>query len=445
MHIDENMNLLPDLNELKPITDRNNTFFDCGFNTNFDCLLFEKKLKILCDIVRQSIYPNGHPNPDSEILELNGNCYTASYVFLEYAKKLNIGINGRCALARKRSFDMDDVTTIHIVVLIDSINGHTYQVDPVPYAGYKFGSVDDITYKNIYDEYVVIDSTIDSNLYQLRKIIYEYSIDKFDINKINEYLEVCNIAYDYPILNGYVARVLKIIIKKSKNKYERDQIQKRIDEIKPYNRNNIEKLIELQTKINKEINIWLEELRDLQQCNKNFKRQQELAISIVQEKKWLDNAYERYTIIEGDKISLSCINPRFLYDKGYNSILFNASIVNKIEENNLISIDLLKSTDQLGLNLAAFFHPYGEKYDGSILGNTKLMLFNGNEENIEKLKKSINNDNSLFNEPDSYSDSALKYLCPYVEHQTMTRFMYPNPRLKKFIHKERRIIYELDI
>lgn len=431
MYIGENMDLLPNLDELKPITDRNNTFYDCDFITNFDCLTFEKKLKILCDIVRQSIYPNSHPNPESEILELNGNCYTASYVFLEYAKKLNIGINGRCVLARKRSFDMDDVTSIHIVVLIDSINGHTYQVDPVPYAGYKFGSVDDITYKKIYDEYVVIDSTIGSILYQLRNIIYKYSIDKYDRNKANDFLEVCNIANKYPILNGYVARVLKIIANELENKYERDKIQKKINIIKPYNKNNVEKLIELETKLNKKINIWLEELRDLQQCNKNFKRQQELAISIVQEKKWLDNTYERYSIIEGNKISLSSINPRFLYEKRYDSILFNASIINQINKTNLISIDLLKTTDQLDLNLAAFFHPYGEKYARLILGNTKLMMFNGNKENIEKLEKNINTDNYLFIKSDSYSDSALKYSCPYVEHQTMTRFMYPNPRLKK--------------
>lgn len=81
--------------------------------------------------------------------------------------------------------------------------------------------------------------------------------------------------------------------------------------------------------------------------------------------------------------------------------------------------------------MAAFFHPYGEKYARLILGNTKLMMFNGNKENIEKLEKNINTDNYLFIKSDSYSDSALKYSCPYVEHQTMTRFMYPNPRLKK--------------
>lgn len=425
------MDLLPNLDELEPIVDKNNTFYECGFNKSFDNLPFETKLQILCDIVRQSIYPNGYPNPDNDILEMNGNCYTASYVFLYYVKKLNIGINVRCVLARKRSFDLDDVTSIHIVVLVDSVNGHTYQVDPVPFAGYKYGSVDDITYKKIYDEYVTIDKTIDKYLYQLRKIIYENSVNKFAKSKINEYLELCNIVFDYPILNGYVARVLKIIIKHSDNKYEQDTIQKKINTIKPYNKNNVDKLIELQTRLKKEIDIWLTELRGLQQSNKNIKRQLELAISIIQEIKWLDNAYERYICIDGEKVSLSCINPRFLYDKGYGSIIFNVASLALTAKKDLIAIDLLKSTEQLGLNPILFFHPHGEEYIRSILGDTKVWLFNGKSMDIKLLKSCISRDKNCIYESNNYSDSALKYLSLNIEHQTMTRFMYPNPRLKK--------------
>lgn len=174
------MNLLPSLEELIPIVDKNNIFYECGFNVKFNNFPFQKKLQILCDIVRQSVYPNGLPNPDNDIIELNGNCYTASFCFFNYVRKLNIDVNARCALARKRLFDMDDVTTIHVVVLIDSEEGHTYQVDPTPFAGYKYGSVDDITYKGVYDEYVVIDDTINNYLYKFRKIIYDDYTNRFN-------------------------------------------------------------------------------------------------------------------------------------------------------------------------------------------------------------------------------------------------------------------------
>jgi len=107
------MDLLPKLDELLPIQE--GVFKECGFNTNFNKLSFEKQLQVLCDIVRQSVYPNGVPNPDNDIKKMSGNCVTASYCFLDYIKSLNIGCNPRCVLARKRTFDGDDVTTTHVI------------------------------------------------------------------------------------------------------------------------------------------------------------------------------------------------------------------------------------------------------------------------------------------------------------------------------------------
>ena len=57
--------LLPNQNELKPIKN-NSLFYDCGFNEDFNKLSFKTKLQVLCDIVRQSIYPCGKPNPDND-------------------------------------------------------------------------------------------------------------------------------------------------------------------------------------------------------------------------------------------------------------------------------------------------------------------------------------------------------------------------------------------
>lgn len=78
------MELLPTKEELVPITDSHTTFYECGFNTPFDTLSEKQKLQIICDIVKETIYPNPITNPNCDIETLNGNCYTACVVARNY-------------------------------------------------------------------------------------------------------------------------------------------------------------------------------------------------------------------------------------------------------------------------------------------------------------------------------------------------------------------------
>ena len=82
--------LLPKLEELKPITDSNNTFYDCGFNNDFNSLTEKQKLQVICDIVRETILPSPFPNPENELENLEGNCHTACIIAAEYLKQLNL-------------------------------------------------------------------------------------------------------------------------------------------------------------------------------------------------------------------------------------------------------------------------------------------------------------------------------------------------------------------
>ena len=118
-----------------------------------------------------------------------------------------------------------------------------------------------------------------------------------------------------PILKGYVVLALKIIIKYLDDESEKNKIRQWINVIKPYSKNNVDKIRDLSYKLKKQTNTWLEELRDLQQSNYDIKRQSELAIAIVQENKWLNNSYERFVNVNGQKVRVSSINPRFLYEK----------------------------------------------------------------------------------------------------------------------------------
>ena len=429
------MDLLPNLDELLPIKD--GTFKECGFNTNFNELPLKKQLQVLCDIVRQSVYPNGIPNPDNDIKNMNGNCFTASYCFLNYIKSLNIGYNPRCVLARKRAFDGDDATTIHVIVLVDSLDGHTYQVDSTPFAGYKYGFVEEFSNLRMYDEYVIIDNDIKDYLYQFRKIIYENSIKQLNVNKLEEYLKLCNIVEDISILKGYVSIILKIIMKYVDNEYDRNQIQKRINIIKPYNKNNELELTTVKEKLKKQTNLWLEELKKLQENSSNIKRQLELATNCVQENKWNDILYEKYININGKLIRASSINPRFFYEEDYILGISSLSLEKNQEAINVLGEPILSySTDLFNPTAITGIYPllYSAYYlyDNNIeLKDKKIMLYK--KDNLPRnYKKLVSND---FRFIDNYVECALEFLTPYPEHQVMTRFMYPNPRLVKSKNK----------
>lgn len=421
---DKQMDFLPELKELRPINNNSSSVFsECYFNRTFNNLSFEKKLQVLCDIVRQSIYPNGFPNPDTDILKMNGNCYTAAHCFVRYAKHLNIGLNSRCALVRKRTFDPDIVTTIHVVALIDSSTGETYQVDPTPFVGYKYGSVENITFKRIYEECVIIDNDIEQYLYQFRKIIYDDSVNRLlDLAKIEEIVELCHIVEEIPILKGYAALVLKIAYKHLENKYDKDKIHSLINSIKPCNSANERSLNEVRNKLKIQTAIWMEELRDLKQNNSNPKRQQELASAIIHENKWLDDSYEKYANIGGKKIRLSSINPRFFLENRYETLVTEQS-THQLEKSDFVffeyDLDLQQPTEQLGLNPRMFYSTNEEQ-----LGrNIRVSLIKNDSINKLVLPYDL--------KTRSYSEDSIKLLIGYPEHQVMTRFMYPNPRLVK--------------
>lgn len=430
------MDLLPNLNELIPILDVNSPFYECGFNMSFADLSFQQKLQVLCDVIRQTIYPNGFPNPDNDILEMNGNCYTASKCFLNYAKKLNVGVNHRCALVRKRSFDLEDVTSIHVVALIDSEDGHTYQVDSTPFVGYKYGSVDDVTYSKLYEECVVIDDKIDKFLYRFRKIIYEDFSNNLDISKIDEIIELCSMVDTMPILKGYAALVLKIIYKHSSVPDEKEKIRVMLDKIKPCTRNNAVKLREVEEKLKIATTEWEEELNDLKSSDSSPKRQQELAINIVQENKWLNSALERYIYINGTKIRLSSINPRFFLAnryqtliipqiKSFDSCCFLRDVLHDSENSSIVwnyFLDLALQTEQTQLNPTLFS---GVNFAKSELERLNILL----SREDSGISSKARNGNVLVSS--NYSEDALNFLIGYPEHQSMNKFMYPNPILVK--------------
>ena len=79
------MNLLPNkLCNLSPIYGNRNVFGDNVFIKPYQQLNFSDKLKVACDLVRQTMLVNNTPNPKNDFQTLTGDSYTACIVLKNY-------------------------------------------------------------------------------------------------------------------------------------------------------------------------------------------------------------------------------------------------------------------------------------------------------------------------------------------------------------------------
>lgn len=464
--------LLPNKEELISITNERSTFYECGFNKTFDSLNFQKKLEIVNDIIRQTIFPTSRPNPQNHTQTLIGNCHTATLVAIEYLKFLDLGKNYKYVMGRVRPFEKTDITTTHALIFVDDEFGETYQFDATPYVGYKYGAVSLLKKEKFYLDYEEIDEKKLEIINEIRNLIlYDYE-GLINETNINYYKNIIFEAMNYKILDGYTSQCAKLLSKYETNKYDKDRMIKISFEFNPYERLNSDNknLINENDKIKlRQINIWKNELEELKLSNNNIKRQLELAQMIVQELKFIDLSYEKYLILKNEKIRFSHITPRFLYEKGLTSIMIKPSayftntnkyVEEKICENaNLMAGDytcnLSLETKDKGIKPMLFSHTLGEEYIRSMNGISKILLVEKDVEKLYQIKKVLREElgkNLYYKEfvwydgenilwhpfvtnyvhtADNPSESSLHYLIGFPEHQLMTRFMYPNKKLEK--------------
>ncbi len=459
-------NLLPNIKELKPIIDSNSTFYDCGFNNEFDLLTEEQKLQIICDIVRQTIFPTPFPNPEMDLRDLKGNCTTASLIAKEYLEKSNLCKNIKFVMARKRKFDPDDIVSIHTMLLIEGNDGCIYQFDSTPFVGYKFGKVENIN-NRFYEEYTEVTDEMRYFLDMFKEIIYLNSINKIDLNKIDFYVNICLESLQYKSLNAYCGNALKCLMKYIIDVDKKSKIECLVKRLRPYSKTNIPKKEYQKELLKKQVSIWEEELEDLKTSNKNLKRQLELSQNIIQELKMLYPEYERERVINDRKMKLSFINPRVLYEYGLNTIMIKTSayylgcediikstFTNQYHSTGEYSVNLSLKTEQTGIKPLLFSHPLGETCIRSLSGKSTVLLIEADPKTILNQKRELRENfckdmwnkeviwldgepiiwdpfvTNLIHGTDNASEAALHYLIAYPEHQNMTRFMYPNPKLE---------------
>ena len=271
--------LLPSLEELVPITDKNSTFYNCGFNTPFSTLSFEKQLQIINDIVRQSILVNGTPNPYTDFETLEGNCQTAAIVSIEYMKELGVGKNHRFVLCRKRKYDPEDITTKHAAVLVDDENDNTYFFDATPYIASNYGKVEKLS--DFYAEYEELNSEASELLFLLKDLNFKHENRLLSQSNIPLYTDVVFQSMKYPILSGYCSKGLNILALYLDTKFDKDKYTIQSLKLNPYNKANPKfKEVSAIKKhlMQKQIALWQEELHELLKSGRDLKRQLELKL-----------------------------------------------------------------------------------------------------------------------------------------------------------------------
>ncbi len=467
--------LLPDIEKLFPIYDTRKTFSETPLNKDFELLSFRDKLQVINDIVRQTMMYEPTPNPKNEVETMIGNSYTSSLISIEYLKRLNLGTNHRSVFAKKRKYDPDDITTTHILTLVDDLNGNTYQCDCSPYVGYKCGKVEMLHRERYYDEYVNIDDRVADILKNIRNYSYKVNCKHIGETEIVQFLDLLNDAKQYEILNGYTSYCYTLLLSQNDNFINRSRLLSLINERNPYSRlgGDSIKLQEKEKLILQQIMAWGEELDGLIPHDLDYQRQLELAQCIVQELKDIDTSYEKHLILNGKRIPFSYISPRLFYEHGLNVVLlkpssFRLGVSATIRERFLHSgkgaigeyfPNIGAPSVLTGIKPMRMFHPHGYKYERSMNGPGDLFLIQDTVDNVLKKKRQLRNelgknlvhqeimwydDNNILWDPiitnlvhttDDPSEASMHYLAAYPEHQLMTRFMYPNPRLEKVLKK----------
>ena len=434
--------------DLKPISGKRNVFGETVFVKPYNMLEFWEKLKVACDLVRQTMLVCNVPNPTNDVESLTGDSYTACVALVNYLIQNNLGKNHKVCFARKSIYEADTAVTTHFIVLVSDESGNCFQVDPSPYVGYKLGAVETIE-KKWYDEYVVVEGELKSILEKIRRYAYELMTSE----EKNYSYTVSRVDYarkavkKYEILKGYYFLLCKIcnpwII---------------IEEEEKINLENLTVSIQ-------QLSEDLQKLQIMKSSNENLVEQIKLLQTISSEKKKLGLEREKYAYIDSQKFKLSELTPRFFYERKLNLVMIKSSafFINRNEEFKKTMADNYMTTGGYSVNLGEcdtygfskmdVFHPDGYKYVREMNGPSYIFLVKDKAENILLRKKKIREKYSfefegrtfrwydgqdiewrpiamnLVHSADNSAEACCNYQCAFPENQLMTRFMYPNLNL----------------
>lgn len=452
--------LLPKIDDLEPIVDSRQTFSETPFIRDFYKLDDYEKLQILADIVRQTMIYEKIPNPLIEKKLLIGDDYTSSKIFIDYLKSLNLFDDTQLVLvSNRKNIDINNYYDCHFSVLVNGINNKTYLVDVTPDIGYGFGEVNNLSNRDLYNKYIVLDSNDINIIDIIRNDIYNISKGIYNDKQIDNY-KIIRKFFSNKVFDGILLKYYNCVYMSNFDKLKsimKIDFHDRVDCINnTYLQNELYKT--------KTIQNWQELLKKLVVESNNLKEQQRIAQYICSELK-----LSRTIEINGNLIKLNHITPRLLWENEYNVVIIKSSaflmgiqascedyVISK--RKNIISSYMcnMGEKNMFGLRPMAYFHPQGLKYEFQMNGPNKVVLVSENAKELNERKHYIrdnstriiqnhlvnwfngekvlwdtNLNTNLVHSTDDAVEASIHLLSGYPEYQSFTRFNYPNPVLRK--------------
>ena len=439
-------NILPRyIKELTPISGNRNTFGENTFSILYNELTFEQKLKVAVDLVRQSMLYCKIPNPQIEMIDLNGDSYTACCILKDYLIQNNLGTHHTVCFVEGKRYETINMPSNHFILLVSDCNDNWFQLDPSPMVGYKCGQVESYSNK-LYKICLPIEDKKEEYLKEIRQSIFQAKFLQQD--SVSRAYEMAYEMMDkYNLFSGYY----EMLCLMTGNLKQRINIEK----IKTINKPMLEHELEYLTS----------QLIELQKTNVSVKRQLSLIQEIHRVKIDLGYSSEKKIFINGKIINISNLTPRLFYSWKLNTVMIKPSsfYINKDEEfakimqgekkmsNNYFSN--MGDISEYGISLMKFFHPDGYKYCDEMNGICNIFLVNEPADILLNRKKEIRKEYASLYEGKTvkwFNGKKIKWTCLgmnmvhssdnsceaccnfqsiFPESQLMTRFMYPNPKL----------------
>ena len=471
---------LPSIEEIQPITNPVSTFYECGFNIPFNELSFIQKLKVVNDLVRQSILVTSVPDPSTETETLTGNCHTAALASIDYLKELGIGKNYKYVMCRKKSYEPDDITTTHAAITLEDENGKTYYFDATPYVGYGYGEVTPIE-NSPYEELYEISGKKTKLLKELRTFLYEHKTGTFNKKNFDKVLNLLQKCSNFPIFYGFISKACEALTEFTSNKNTINELLSLSFEINPYSAKSPyeEKKNYKNQLILNQIDEWEQTLQEMKQNGASEKDILKLAQNIMQEKRMLDINLEVMLPYNGKNIRVSSLTPRFFLENNLNVVFIKPSayligtsatirerFLKKHKFIDEYRTDFGKETNGEGLCPVIYSHPEGKNNLREYTGPASVILLKGFSGEIGQIKKGLRKElgkhllnktttwydgekifwnpfvTNLVHSTDNPSEADLHYLIGFPEHQLMTRYMYPSPKLAELEYMKEQGISE---
>lgn len=452
-------NYLPNVSALEPIRDTRKTFCDTPFVNEITKLSELDQLQIFTDIVRQTILYNRYPNPKADTQVLVGNDYTSSRVFMNYLRDTGAFDDYRLAIVSNRSGIDDGIyTSTHFVVLVKGHTGKTYVIDTTPGIGYGYGKAQ-LSEDNMYQSFEIVTNSMREKLDNIYYDMYEIKHGRYTEEQITRYKSYRSL-FNRSELAGLFKEYYKVVMESkfiklmnliTEDYFDYTLVLEALEE-------------ENDEHVKATISTWQEELDILNKFDGNLKRKQELAQAI---KKETGNSV--FAMTDGKYTSAEYMNPRFMWENGYNVIVIKPSsyLVGISASNREFMIPdrskLITSYEanlgeptESGLKPMAYFHPHGQKYEIQMTGPNDVLLVQDNATDLNDRKHIIRSTRAQvidghyvtwFNgekvkwDPDLYTnlvhttddacEASIHFLAEYPEYQSFTRFNYPNPVLRK--------------